>query len=281
MRFRYRSPNDKSIFSGGFGSVASFNEPSSGGPSYPEAGTILSTEYGVTYPIANGGSSVTYGGIDYPNQNCDVNVVANGSGGSYYDWINATNIAYKTGTFTTYTSSSADIIINGTSYGAGCTYYGDVNHNGSGGYEEVGTSGGCATGLITTGGSGSNSISTPVGSFTYETWDNIEYYHDGMGGYTSSYVNYNQATDGTYIGTDSNGGTDQLEVPTGSSSYWTYGTYVAIDYYYQLDGNTYNGIKDYSGSLVNDGDYIYFDGTYDYYWNVTTSPLSVSYRDYP
>jgi hypothetical protein len=77
-----------------------------------------------------------------------------------------------------------------------------------------------------------------------------------------------QQSDGTFIGTDSTGGTNSTEVPSGSGNYFTYGSWSSIDYYYQLSGNTYSYY--YQGVMsTNYGDYITYDGTYNYYWDGT------------
>jgi hypothetical protein len=70
-----------------------------GGGGCPAYGTIISWNYGVTYPIAEGGESVELfpDGISgyYPTQDCDVPVKADGSCGTFVDWASATNIVYK------------------------------------------------------------------------------------------------------------------------------------------------------------------------------------------
>jgi hypothetical protein len=77
----------------GFGTIVS--NPS-GGSSFPPAGSYNSTLYGVEYPIAEGGSSVTIQSESpIPIQTCDVIVKNNGSGGTYTDWTTVTNVAYK------------------------------------------------------------------------------------------------------------------------------------------------------------------------------------------
>jgi len=124
----------------GNGSV-SVSGPSEG-PSYPPAGTYYDTQYGVEYPIAEGGS-YTINPLDssqVPNQVCDVDREHDGSGGIVYDWTTATNIQYKT---------------------AGTSYATDFNTQIDFGSEEVPT--------------GSGNYFSP--SFEHPTYE-----HDGSGG---------------------------------------------------------------------------------------------------
>lgn len=210
-----------------FGEVAS-----GGGGGIPPAGTILSTLYGTTYPTAYGGTTVYVGMLtnSYENQNCDVNIVADGLGGSYTDWTNATNIVYKT------------------------SFIGNDNMPGS------------------------SSVSTPVGNYTYASWDSLNYYHDGTGSYTTSGVNYSESGAGSYIGNDPSNGNGEMEVPSGSTFYFAYGSYSGTNYYYDGSGGYYaspNWV-----TFVSDGDFITNDGTYDYFWTVTNTS-NVSYRTTP
>jgi hypothetical protein len=238
-------------------------------PSFPEEGTILSTEYGVEFPVAEGGQFVYYQDTNYPNETVDVNIVADGSGGSYYDWTNTTNKQYKTSVFTTYTSNTEDIIIDGVNWGAGCTYYGDVYHDGNGWYYEVGTSGGCTSynTHITDGGSGSNEISTPIGMWAYQTWTDVNYYHDGSGGYYADY-NYDfTASVDEPIGTDYTSGSNSREVPDFSGVYYSYEIWDSVNLFYDGYGSYYST---YNYTYVASwGDEITNDGTYTYFWDGT------------
>ena len=69
-----------------------------GGGGCPAAGTVLYTDFGVVYPIAEGGAIVTapVNGVDedFPSQVCDVQVKADGSCGSYTDWSTVSNVAF-------------------------------------------------------------------------------------------------------------------------------------------------------------------------------------------
>ena len=258
-----------SIIQEGFGSGSFvFGEVPSGPPSYPEAGTILETLTNQTFPISDGGGIVTYDGTQYPNQNADVYRKANGTGGNYLDWANAFNLTYKTGTFTSYSNSSANIVINGTSYGSGCSYSGDVEHNGSGGYNEINQSGGCAyygQPITTDSNAGSNTISTPIGSYAYETWTGNEWFHDGYGGYYNVHTGVMTYGNGAYIGNDGISGGYSIEVPSGSGYYFTYYSWTSKDYYYNGSGGYYTA--DQGTWNASYGDYIRNDGTYSYYYD--------------
>jgi hypothetical protein len=240
-------------------------------PSLPEAGTILNTFTGIEYPTDNGGSSFYLSEVGFvPNQICSVYLKADGVGGSYYDWANVFDVSYKPSGQSFYSGSGTSYVtINGTDYSSGSYSY-EYFHDGSGSYYTSGSSSYSPYGdyITSDNNSGSSSISTPVGSFTYENWSGNSYYHDGSGSYYSNRDGYSQATDGTFIGTDSTGGSSQTEVPSGSGNYFTYGSWSSIDYYYQLSGNTYSYY--YQGVMsANYGDYITNDGTYSYYWDGT------------
>ena len=249
----------------GFGNIVSFPSVA---PSYPAAGTILETLTNETFPIANGGGIVTYNGTQYENQNADVYRKANGTGGNYLDWANAFNLTYKTGTFTSYSNSSANIVINGTSYGAGCSYSGEVEHNGSGGYNEINQSGGCsyAGSFITNDGNGGSlTISTPIGLYAYETWTGNEWLHDGSGGYYSVHTGVTTYSNGAFIGNDPNGGYYNTEVPNGNGNYFTYYTWSSRDYFYNGSLGYYS--QDQNTWSASYGTFITYDGSYNYYWD--------------
>lgn len=101
----------------GFGSIVSL-APSGGGT--PPNGTFLYTLNDITYPNANGGTQVGCTNPDtlytyyFDNQTCDINVYADGLGGSYQDWGNPSDIKYKSfGVFITDMSVSNTIEISG------------------------------------------------------------------------------------------------------------------------------------------------------------------------
>ncbi len=239
-------------------------------PSFPEAGTILNTFTGIEYPVENGGNSFYFSnlGASVPSQICSVYLKADGTGGSYYDWAYVFDVSYKPYGQSFYSESGTSYVtINGTNYSNG-SYSNEYFHDGYGSYYGSGSSSYSSNGVFITsdGNSGSSSISTPVGSFTYESWSGYSYYHDGYGSYYSIADGYSQASDGTFIGTDSSGGSNQTEVPSGSGNYYAYSTWSSIDYYFQLSGYTYAYY--YQGVMsANYGDYITNDGTYSYYWD--------------
>lgn len=265
MSVRFQFAGDKDISVGRAGGT-SLSAPVSLA-SFPAYGTFIETLYNEEVPIANGGGSVTYQSNTYPNQVSTVDKLANGTGGWFLDWANQRDTQYKTSQFTTYTSSSPNIVINGYDYGAGCTYYGDVFHDGSGWYTEVGTGGGCYSfgSYITNGGGGSDTISTPIGTWAYQTWDSVNYYHDGSGGYYEERNYTYNAVSGDSIGTDYTAGSNSREVPDMSGNYFSYQIWDFSTLYYNGSGGyyaTYNYTYDDTY-----GDYITNDGSNTYYWD--------------
>jgi hypothetical protein len=227
MSVRFQYAGDKDISVGRSGGASIFSLP---GPlGNPPEGTILSTLYATTYPSAQGGQSVYVAELinSYENQNCDVNIVADGVGGSYTDWANVTNVVYKT------------------------SFIGNDNVPGS------------------------SSISTPVGNYTNASWASTNYNHDGTGGYSISRVGYFESSAGSYIGNDPSNGNGELEVPSGNNTFFAYGSFSGTNYYYDGMGGYYT--SPIWVTFVSDGDFIWNDGTYDYYWTVV-STSNVSYR---
>ena len=162
----------------GFGNIVSF--PSV--VSFPANGTFNSWLYDVTYPIANGGASVTPVSIAYPSQFCDVQVENDGAGGTYTDWTTATDIQYIAAS-TQFESFSSDITVsistncNGTQTPVCGTSTLAYYHDGSGGYSS----------------GGGSSYSSYGSSLYYESCDdgygntiNTYYNSDGNGGYYTS-----------------------------------------------------------------------------------------------
>jgi hypothetical protein len=75
----------------GFGSFVFGEVPSGGG--VPSFGTYLYTEYSYPYAVSQGGAYYpNVDTINYPIETCDVDRVADGSGGSFIDWTTATNV---------------------------------------------------------------------------------------------------------------------------------------------------------------------------------------------
>ena len=260
-----------SLIGDGFGSGAFvFGEVLGVAPSFPPYGTFIETLYGIEVPISAGGGYVTYNSTEYPNQRAEVDSLADGAGGSFLDWANRRDTYLKNGeTFLTETTYSPEIVIDGTSYGYGCTYVNDLVHDGDGGYSSVSVSGGCSNygTYITSGGSGENQISTPVGMWTYQAWDSINYYHDGLGGfYGEPNYTFNASVD-DYIGTDNTPGNSSTEVPSWSGNYFSYETWDGVNYYYDGSGGYYSTYI-YTYVAIS-GDFITNDGSYDYYWDGT------------
>jgi hypothetical protein len=199
----------------GFGTIVSFPSVV---VSYPAAGTILETLTAQTYPISEGGASVSAGSAStpYPSQSASVYRKANGSGGDYLDWANVFDVAYYTygvtivsESLTSYTS------ISGTSYPNGSydeTWY----HDGSGSYYSQ-TSNFSYTSIHTFIVSENNTIEVPPGSLNYfGNGTTTDYFHDGSGSWYSS----------------------------SSGSYHSYGTfiinYAGTDYYWDGSGGYYS-----------------------------------------
>ena len=168
----------------GFGKIVSFPSVPAG---FPPAGTILSTLNDVVHEIANGGATIYWFDqyalwfVAVPANTADVNIVADGTGGSYTDWANAFDIKYISGGYAG-TSSSAT---NNTDINSNCngvvsvsngTKYDYVTYDGYGGFVYTNTV---------------NSTSYGTHLF-YENCDDgsgnyydINYYSDGSGGYYS------------------------------------------------------------------------------------------------
>ena len=166
----------------GFNSIVSFPSVA---PSFPAYGTFNSWSYDVTYPIVNGGASVTPSSTAYPSQFCDVQLKNDGAGGTYTDWTTATDIqyfAYGTSLATEYTDANVNI---GTSCNGSLTFSnGQVwyayAHDGSGGSYGV---------------AGGNSYY----SYGYQFYNETCTYDDGMGGtYDVSYYYYSDGNGGIY-----------------------------------------------------------------------------------
>jgi hypothetical protein len=189
--------------------------------SVPAEGTILNTLYATTYLSSEGGSELFVGALGnyYANQNCDVNVVADGSGGSYTDWANATNIVYKT----TYIGNDNTAGGNSISTPVGTFTHSswdslDYYHDGTGSFSTSPVnpySAGSGTYIGQDSVSGDLSLEVPSssGSFwIYGSSSGSNYYYDGAGGYyTSPYGISITVSDGGFIYNDS--GT--------SDYYWT------------------------------------------------------------
>ncbi len=255
----------------GFGTIVSFPSvvvP----PSYPPAGTVLSTYYQYPYSTSNGGANISYGGVSYPSQNADVDVVADGSGGSYIDWTSARNINYiANGEFIGFRSSPHDDgnpdleVPNGSgNFFANDIYLGyNGYHDGLGSYYEVSSQPASQpNGHIYTEITNQTEVPEFSGSY-YSNGTLTRYTSDGNYGYTSSQVG-SYFVNGTYFlfvgdGTFS----ENVEVPGGSMNYFP-SKYCGLDYYWNGSGGYYSSsvckYYDYGTFITN-------DGTYNYYWD--------------
>ena len=272
-----------SIVGDGFGTGSFvFGEVPSGGGGYPAAGSYNSTLYSVTYPIAEGGASVIVLSVAYPNQNCDVDVKNDGSGGTYTDWSTAINQSYKSlgeGLYYDPTPQPLGIEVpsGSSNYYTGGTQGTNYYHDGYGSSYNEGVilsyySMGTDTNIS---GLGSNNQSEiPSGSGNY--FDNGQmtgYTWNGSGGYNYPVTKgnyYNSGVfitfvpDGTYAGS--------IEVPSGSGSYYN-AQQCGNDYFWDGSGGT-NGASAICKYYPN-GTFIYNDGTYGYYWDGTGGYFAV------
>jgi hypothetical protein len=260
----------------GFGSIVSF--PSEA-PSFPPAGTVLSTYYQYPYSTSNGGASVSYGGVSYPSQAVDVDVVANGSGGSYIDWTSARNINYiANGEYIGFRSSPHDdgnldleVPSGSGNFFANDIYLGYSGyHDGFGAYYEV-SSGSASqpSGYVYT--DVPNQSEVPEFSGTnYNNGTFTRYSSNGNYGYTESQAG-SYYSNGVLIAENISGDAliNSVEVPNGSGSFF--------DPEYSGDRYTWNGSGGYYHQSVwykPSGTFIYNDGTYDYFWNGSGSYYS-------
>jgi hypothetical protein len=268
MAIRIQFAGDKSIGVGSRppGAFSIFKPP---GAAFPPAGTYYDTQYGVEYPIAEGGlyfTSPIGANPLIPNQTCDVDREHDGSGGIVYDWTTATNVAYKVmgtywGTDTTAQTPSTPVEVP-----SGSGFYYDSGYDNPT-YEHDGL-GGWQNGLPVFAGYYANgtfivqelSYQTEVPSGSGQYYDNglvSNYVWNGSGGYTT-------ATGGAYY----NPGiiitliNDSTEVPSGSGQYYTNG----MVHQYTWDGGG-GYVYAFNGSYYSSGTFIYNDGTYDYYWD--------------
>jgi hypothetical protein len=248
-------------------------------PSYPPYGSILDTYSGYSYPNAQGGTTFNWDSQNWENQTVSVNLVADGSGGSFIDWSSVTNIAYKgVDTFFHYKVEPHD---DGNSdlevpSGSGNYFVNDIiggyngYHDGSGGFYTMDAGGSTSRpyGYVYT--EIANQIEVPEFSGNYYNNGRLtRYTSDGNYGYTSSQVG-DYFANGTYFlfigdGTFS----ENVEVPGGSMNYYP-SKYCGNDYYWNGVGGYYtSGVckhYDYGTFIMNDGSYNYYwDGSGGYY----------------
>ena len=249
MSVWFKYPSDKDITPGHPGGSSVF-APGVVGGGYPAYGTVLSTAYGVDYEVGANAYSNILANFVY-TQSCNVNTKADGFGGSYVDWYNATSTQYKpVGTFIADSSINfPDVPVevpsgSGIYYNSGEWSNTEEQHNGSGGINTVGTNGfgRHPNGTVIYTHSVNNTEEVPSGSAHLEDdgkTDNYEYRWDGTGGYNDVYIN----TTGSYF---ANG----TEVTTGSLRYDSYNQHMA-------------DVPSTSGNLYPDGKTY----EYTYYWN--------------
>jgi hypothetical protein len=301
MRFRYRSPFDLSIFGGGIGSVASFNQPPSG-PSYPPYGTFVQWYASRIRLVSEGGGYISHDGNYFPNTYWEVNELANGTGGTFLDWGNALFVSYATGYIGVQSSNSEPIIIDGYNYGSSCSYSNDLYHDGNGGTYADNFMGGCTMyGEYIT--SGSIPTYLNISGTNYQNgYQPVTYYHDGMGSYyqsggsteyygygSSIVILYNQPSylylytpDGmTYVGAFQNGTTDVEYFHDGYGSF--YSTTVSTNYT-PTEGliTEYNYQTDVAGQLHNNGRvvYYYFQSEWNGFYSYAEYTYYYSYGTY-
>lgn len=198
------------------------------GPAFPPAGSYNSTLTGQEYPVAQGGSYVSPSGTtQWPNQICDVDLLNDGSGGTYIDWSTVTNITYSTGLFTEYTTGQLEVPTGSGVYYPNASLESQYQHDGAGSYTGLGGStnySSYGTSIFTDNTPGSNYI-TPqeLGtSHVSSTYTYTAYYHDGSGGYyTDQDLSYtsNGVLYGSYsLGTDIFSG---VTLPDGNTYYYS------------------------------------------------------------
>lgn len=277
MSVRFQYAGDKDISVGRAGGASLFSLP--GGVSFPAAGSYNSTLFGETYPTAEGGTSFTNpangAAPPIPNQIVDVDVLNDGSGGTYIDWSSATNLQYKAYgvVFLTETAQPLNIEVPSSSgnYYQGGTYDNQYFHDGVGGWASGGVnssyySNGTDTNISFLGPNQQSEI--PSGSVNY--FDNGRtdgYTWDGAGGYNYPVTKGSYYSNGTFIvfvpdGTFS----DSTEVPSGSGNYYD-AKQCGNDYFWNGSGG-YNSPSAVCKYYPN-GTFIYNDGTNDYFWNGT------------
>ena len=262
MAVRLKFGNDLNIFGGSRGAGGFLSTPVSAGGGYPAYGTVLSTANGVDYET---GATVFSSILDDSvyNQICDVETKADGVGGSYVDWANATNIQYKAvGTFiatSTENLPSQPVEVPSSSgyyYDSGVYLDQNDEHNGSGGIQTVGTGTFVPYGngtFIVYGGTAQTEVPSSSGNY-YDNGQHYDYVWDGNGGYTSAYSGsyYN----GTEVSASlrTNIQALQTEVPTSSNAYYDNGQHSADTY-------LWNGAGSYTSSSISYDSYFPF-GTF-------------------
>ena len=252
MAIRFQFAGDKSIGIGSRppGAFSLFKPP---GSAFPPAGSYNSTLYGIEYPVAQGGTDFLnpFTSESVPNQVCDVDVLNDGSGGTYIDWSSATNVQYKANGVVFYTdpepvATNTEVPSGSGNYVQNGTYNNEYFHDGTGSWSSGGANqsyymAGSDTNIQSLNG-GDQQTEVPSGSGNYYANGQFDgYTWDGNGGY-----NY-PVTKGAYYsaGDDTNiSGLDvpeQTEVPTGSGNHFYTG---------RSEGYTWDGSGGYNYPVV-------------------------------
>ena len=252
-------------------------------PSPPPYGTVLSTSYSVDYEVG-GTAYSSYLATFVFTQTCNVDIMADGAGGSFIAWYSATLISYKPNG--THIADGPNIWFNSIEVPTGSGLY--YNTKMSDDSEEVHDGmGGTVINPIgwDTMGSAGHLIYTyddplmseiPTGSSNYWANGKVDVYkyvtnqfgtYDGPV-YDSQYGDYHPV--GTEVSDTLRfpNGNIQTEVPSGSMMYWDNGTYYIASYVWNGSGGNYiDGAFVTGGSYYSYGDFIYNDGMNDYYWD--------------
>jgi hypothetical protein len=195
-----------------------------------------------------------------------VDVKADGVGGEYYDWGNVRNQEYYPDgsvLISNYSNGYLQLEISGTYYENG-TYVNDVVRDGYEGWRYQST--------YNYYGNSGNPFYTNGNQQRYENYygqdytvgtQDILYYHDGNGGYTTEIGNIQNYTDYTMLGYRN--AALYMEVPDSSGNSFQYGTQ-AFEVYI-INGLPTDSGTAYSTDYVSNGTYITsVDGT-QYYWD--------------
>lgn len=266
MGVRITFKEGRDVFGNAKDAGSYISNPVIGGGGFPAYGTVLSTLYGVDYEI---GVYFVLNGVTYYSYSCDVNSVADGVGGSFYDWTNATYVTAKTSVFyTDFTGGSSYVTVLGNQYTCSTWDYVDYFHDGAGSYNvyyhytyaaQMGDF------IYNDGTPSGNSVQLPDSNFyNYQSWSSTDYFHDGSCGFYTSLVNETFVQNGDYIYNDGTSGTATTTLPDAIS--YAYQTWDSISYYWQDSaGNWYFVYQNYW--YADYGDYITdIDGA-SYYWD--------------
>jgi hypothetical protein len=261
----------------------------SAGPDFPAEGTILSTLTNVTYPVEEGGAQGSFtnqGGGEtlFASQKCSVNIVADGLGGQYTDWDNATNVQFfQSGEIieenVRQDDSNLYFDVTMQSYVNGYIIV-SVVHDGYGGATESGVTFYNTTAVFYEGEAG---VYYDLDGTSYQVGNATRAYsHNGTGGYTYSdnntvyfYQGYVVGSGSSVINTSIGGndyaiGSNSYEVHSDGlgaavyantqTSYYSYGTFITTydgyNYYSDGYGGTYSEqVPSYPESGTETGNY--------------------------